>query len=290
MPEKKIAFIINPKAGVKKKINIPDFIREHTEKGIDYEIFLWDALDRFSEIEKKIFENKFTIVVAVGGDGTVNRVASMVNNTEISLGILPFGSGNGLARSIGVNMDIKKALKQICSGTIKKVDSALINNKQFFCTAGVGFDAHIGKLFAQTTTRGFKTYFNITRKELFSYIPHDYEITVDGIKKSFEAFLITVGNAGQWGNNVFICPPAKMDDGLLHVTVLKKFPKTKIISIVGKLFRRKIHTSDYVEILCGKTISIRRKESGAAHYDGEPETMDEEIQIEIKPGTLKVIS
>ncbi len=287
---RRIAFIINPKAGVKKKMDIPAFIAEHISSACTYEIFLWDKVEAFNEIDQKIKAGNFDVAVAVGGDGTVNRVAAMVNGTEMALGVLPFGSGNGLARTVGVSMDIRTALQQVCSGSIKKVDSATINGIPFFCTAGTGFDAHIGKLFAQSQKRGFNTYFKITTRELFSYQPKQYELTIDGVKKNFEAFLITVCNAGQWGNDVFICPDASITDGLLHVTVLKKFPKLKMLGIAGKLIRKKINSSAYSEILSGKKITITRPEKDAAHYDGEPAEMDKELVFEIKPESLKVVS
>jgi diacylglycerol kinase (ATP) len=287
---RKIAFIVNPKAGIKKKIHVPEFIRSNISAQADYEIFVWDKLDRIKEIREKIFEKNFSVAVAVGGDGTVNEVAKMVNNTEIALGVLPFGSGNGLARSIGVSMRIEEALKQIENGTVKVVDSGLINGKPFFCTAGIGFDAHIGRLFSESKTRGFKTYFKITSREFFSYKPLRYEISVDGKTQSYEAFLITVGNAGQWGNDVFICPEAVMDDGILHLTVLENFPKYKIPGIVRKLFGKKIHNSAHAKILSGREIIIRREKEGAAHYDGEPDVMGKEIKISIVPKSLKVIS
>lgn len=271
-------------------MDVPAFIRDTISAGADYEIFLWDRIDKIAEIKQEVFAKKFDVAVAVGGDGTVNEVAKMVNHSEIALGVLPFGSGNGLARSVGVSMDIKIALSQIENGKIRVYDSGLINGKEFFCTAGIGFDAHIGKLFAESKTRGFGTYISITTKQFFNYEPQHYTITVDGKTTEHNAFLITIGNAGQWGNDVFICPQAKMDDGILHVTVLEAFPKIKIPGIAGKLFKKTIHNSPHSTILSGKEITILRGAEGPVHYDGEPDVMGKELNIKIVPASLRVIS
>src|ERR1700741_5624947 len=154
----KIAFIINPKAGVKKKIDLEKFIRDNFAAPIPFDLIIWKNKDDFASIKEQILNNGYTIVVACGGDGTVNQVAAVVVNTNIALGILPLGSGNGLARSNSIPMDLKRALNVIGSAKSRKIDSGTINDVPFFCTAGVGFDALIADKFASSTKRGFKTY------------------------------------------------------------------------------------------------------------------------------------
>lgn len=285
----KVAFIINPKAGVKKKMDVPAFIEEHFPKSISKEIIVWKNKDDFDSIKQHVLTGGFTIVVAVGGDGTVNQVAAALNNTTIALGILPFGSGNGLARSIGVSMDIKEALRQIEGGKTNTIDSGTINNIPFFCTSGIGFDAHIGNLFATNTKRGFSSYFKIIRKELFSYKPKTYELNIDGRIIKREAFLITFANAGQYGNNFYIAPLADMRDGILHISVVKPFSLFMAPSLAYKAFRKKIHFSRYVETFEGKEISIKITEPSPIHFDGEPTEVKEDITVKIKGNTLKVI-
>src|ERR1700741_5030256 len=218
--EKKVVFIVNPNAGAKKKINIPQLINSHFSKDIPSEILTWDVKNDFSKISERIFAGNFTIAVAVGGDGTVNEVAKTVNHSEIALGIIPFGSGNGLARSLGIPMNALAAIKRLENGSVRTIDSGLINGKPFFCTSGMGFDAHIGSLFATSTTRGLWTYAKITTKELFGYKPLEYKITHSGGTFTRKAFLITFANAGQYGNDFYISPQASTTDGLLHIVVL----------------------------------------------------------------------
>ena len=168
----KIAFVINPNAGTKRKLNIIEFIKCNFSNNVAYDFIVWKNKDDFESVKDQILKGKYTIVVACGGDGTVNQVASVIINTSIALGILPLGSGNGLARSNKIPLDLKKALHLIYVGQSKKIDSAIINHNYFFCTAGIGFDAHIANQFALSTKRGFITYFSTTVKEFFGYKPN----------------------------------------------------------------------------------------------------------------------
>ena len=288
--EKKVVFIVNPKAGVKKKIDIPKLISDNFTAAIPFEILVWKDKNGFEEIKEKIFAGNFTVAVAVGGDGTVNEVAKTVNHTGVALGVIPFGSGNGLARSIGVPMDAIAAIRRIENGTIKTVDSGLINGKPFFCTSGMGFDAHIGSLFAASTKRGFRTYAKITIKELFNYKPQEYKISWNGQSITRKAFLLTFANAGQYGNDFFITPQADMSDGILHVTVLKPFPFVSAPFLVRKIFKKKAHLSRYIETLSGTEFTVERSTAGAIHFDGEPDQAGDLVRISVVPQSLKVIS
>jgi diacylglycerol kinase (ATP) len=286
---KKTAFVINPNAGVKKKIDIQAFITEHFPKHIHFDFIIWDNKDDFESIKQQILRNNYSTVVACGGDGTVNQVASVVVNTSMSIGILPLGSGNGLARSNKIPMDLKQALAVIAKGAVRKMDSALINGIPYFCTAGVGFDALIANCFATSTKRGFATYINTTIKEFFNYKPNHYAITVDGVKTNVDAFLITIANAGQWGNNVYIAPSAKLDDGLLRVSILKPFSKRSIPSIGLKLFLKKIDTAKNFMALVGKKIEIEFDNELPVHFDGEPILVKNKLNIGVVPLSLNVV-
>ena len=285
----KIAFVINPNAGVKKKINIQNFIIEHFQKDIPYDFLIWEDKNDFETIKQQIVKNNYSIVVACGGDGTVNQVSSVVVNTPIALGILPLGSGNGLARSNKIPMDLKQALAVIAKGAVRKMDSALINGIPYFCTAGVGFDALIANCFATSTKRGFATYINTTIKEFFNYKSNHYSILVDGVKTNVDAFLITIANAGQWGNDVYIAPGAKLDDGLLRVSILKPFSKRSIPAIGLKLFFKKIDTSNHFMALVGKKIEIEFNNELPVHFDGEPILVKNKLNIEVVPLSLNVV-
>jgi diacylglycerol kinase family enzyme len=152
---RKIAFVINPNAGVKKKIDIIQFIKANFDSSIQHDYIVWKNKDDFESVKLQILSGNYTCAVACGGDGTVNQVASCILDTNIALGILPLGSGNGLARTNGIKINLHKALKQIEQGKTKSIDAASINNIPYFCTAGIGFDALIANLFASNKTRGF---------------------------------------------------------------------------------------------------------------------------------------
>ena len=284
-----IAFIINPNAGVKRKINIQAFITTHFPKDLPFDIIIWDDKNNFDPIKKQITANHYSIVVACGGDGTVNKVASVVVNTTMALGILPLGSGNGLARSNKIPMNLKQALEVITKGSVHKMDSALINGIPYFCTAGVGFDALIANCFATSTKRGFSTYISTTFKEFFNYKTNEYIISVDGIKTTIQAFLITIANAGQWGNDVYIAPGAKINDGLLRVSILKPFSKRAIPLIGIKLFLKQIDTSKSFMALVGKKIEIIFNKELPVHFDGEPILVKDKLTIEVVPLSLNVV-
>ncbi len=287
--ETKYAFVINPNAGVKKKLNIESFIASHFPKKIPYDIIIWEEADDISPIIQQIKNNDYQYVIACGGDGTVNMVSALVVNTNISLGILPLGSGNGLARSNGIPMDLVKALDVIVKGKTVLIDSGKINSHPFFCTAGIGFDALIAHKFAESTERGFVTYFKTSVKEFINYKPINYSITVDGNKIETPAFLITVANAGQWGNDVYIAPAAKLNDGLFHLSILKPFPFLTFPIFGIKLFSKKVHTFKYLESIIGKKIVIEFENELPAHYDGEPLLAKGKVSIEMFPLSLNII-
>jgi len=286
---KKIAFVINPNAGVKKKINIIEFIKEHFPKTIAYDFIVWKNKDDFESVKQQILSGNYNIVVACGGDGTVNQVSSVVAHTTMALGIFPLGSGNGLARSNRIPLDLKQALQIIERGTTKQIDGATINGNPFFCTAGIGFDAHIANEFAASTKRGFVTYFTTTIKEFFSYSPSLYKITIDGKIIETNAFLITVANAGQWGNDVYIAPEAELSDGILNVSILKPFSNFAIPMIGIKLFSKKIHTSINLISEKGKNIDIEFKGELPVHFDGEPIRVSNKLSITIMPLALHIV-
>lgn len=286
---KKVAFIINPKAGVKKKIDLQQFIRDNFSKSIPFDIILWENKDDFESIKKRIHEGGYTIAVACGGDGTVNQVAAAVKQTPVALGILPLGSGNGLARTLRIPMDLKKALKTIETASIRLIDGGTINGHSFFCTCGVGFDAHIAGRFASSTKRGFWTYFKITMGEFFSYKPKQYTIQADDVRVTTPAFLITVANAGQWGNDVYIAPKAKIDDGIFHVSILKPFSNLTLPGLGLKIMNKRVHKSPSLQTLKGKNITISFDGVLPVHFDGEPTEFKDVIQVDVVPGALKVV-
>lgn len=289
MSRKKIAFVINPKSGSDKKTDRVALIKSMLSKSYDAEIIPWMKVSDRDEIFRRVTSEGFDIAVAVGGDGTVSQLANALAGTNVALGIIPFGSGNGLARHLGIPMDKKEAMKLIETGVIKKIDRGIINGHSFFCTAGVGFDARIGKLFAESTKRGFWTYGKMTVSEFRSYKPEKYTIDIDGKKMERTAFLMTIANAGQYGNNAWIAPHANAMDGILHFSVLLPFRWWNMAGIARKMFGKKLDKSKFLESYSGKKITITRNSAGAAHYDGEPDVMENVLTATIEPAALNVL-
>lgn len=287
---RKLLFVVNPRSGKRNSGKIIDIIHKTLSGKINYEIGLWTNIEEFNILAEKLDSGKFTEAIAVGGDGSVNLVAKTILNTSLVLGIVPTGSGNGLARSLGINIDTEKALHQILEGKIDTIDSGELNGHSFFCTSGVGFDAHIGNLFANLPKRGLKTYIKLIRKELFSYKPQEYTVLVNGIEIKKTAFFITVANAGQFGNNFYMAPGAKVNDGLFHVVIVKPFKLLPGLLMLLKIILKKAHTSRYIETLSCNELTIKRETEGSVHFDGEPFTMGKELNYRLVPLSLQVIT
>lgn len=284
----RLAIIYNPRSGKRTGKDLTAvFAKEFSLSA--HQIFIWDKEVTFEELENLILGGKFSHVIAAGGDGTVNRVAKFALQNELILGIIPLGSGNGLARSLAINLDTVAACKQIISGQIKTIDCGRLNNHYFFCTAGVGFDAHVGKVFSSNQKRGFWTYFKIVLKEIFLYKPKLYTIKSKNGEVALEAFLITVANAGQWGNNVYIAPQAKLDDGKLDLIAIKKFSLYSIPNIVFYLANKKINLSKHAFVLYGDSFIIETEEVVNFHCDGEPIAGEKSLEFRIDSRKLKVV-
>lgn len=286
---KRVAFVVNPNSGAKRRENIITLISKNLSDKTPYDILVWEHANNFEYIRQQITSGKYSIVVAVGGDGTVNAVAKNLINTGIAMGIIPRGSGNGLARTLGIPMNTVEAIKRIESGTIRTIDNGFINGKAFFCTAGIGFDAHIGSLFAGNKKRGLSSYVQIILKQFFSYKPKEYVIEFNDETIKIKAFLLTFANAGQYGNDFYIAPQAKMDDGLLHLVVLKPIKLLSVCYLIVKILTRKAHQSKNILTFTSKNIKVKNLATEAIHFDGEPDIIENEIEVNINQASLKVL-
>ncbi len=286
---RKILFIVNPNAGKRISDHIISTIRNEFPENIYYQIAVWKDKDHFEEISELLLTQGYTDAVAVGGDGTVNHVAKTILNTQIRLGIVPIGSGNGLARSLGLSMNIKEVIQQIIEGRSCTIDHGKVNGIPFFCTSGIGFDAHIGDLFSKMTKRGLQGYVKITFRELFKYRAKSYSLEFNGTNIQRKAFLITVANAGQYGNDFYIAPEASMQDGLFHVAILKPFNFINVFGILTKILVKKAHLSRNIETFVTNKIKITRENKDSIHFDGEPAFEGKEVVFENYPASLHVI-
>lgn len=286
---RKLLFIVNPNAGKKISEQIIATIREEFPENIYYQIVIWKDKNHFEEITSLLKTEGYTDAIAVGGDGTVNQVAKTIVNTNIALGIVPVGSGNGLARTLGLSMKIKEVVKQIAEGKTALIDCGIVNKRFFFCTSGIGFDAHIGNLFATSEKRGLQSYVKITVRELLRYRAKNYMLSFNGQTIQRKAFLITVANAGQYGNDFYIAPQADLQDGKFHVAILKPFNPINVFGILVKILRRKAHLNRNIETYVTDKITITRNEKDSIHFDGEPAFEEKEVLFENKPKALRVI-
>lgn len=286
-----ILFIINPISGGKSKRNFPTLIDKYLDHTKFNSTFVFtERVSHASELAVAAVNAGIEIVVAVGGDGTINEVASSLVDTACKMGIIPCGSGNGLARSLGIPLNKKEALVKLNSFKIVQIDSGSINGKKFFNMAGVGFDAHISKMFAKSITRGITGYVKTTLQELSTYQAQHYDIYIDGMLYQREAFMISIANSSQFGNNAHISPFACLKDGLLDICIIKPFPLYSFPLMGIQMFSKTAHRSKFVEIIKGKEIKIGRKFAAPVHLDGEPEIMDAELKIIIKPLSLTVLN
>lgn len=287
--KRKALFIINPIAGGKKKDGVPDLIDQNLDKNIfDYNIIFTDGVAHAQQIAAEA-AGKFDIVAAVGGDGTVNEISSAIVGSSTALGVVPFGSGNGLARFLGIPMNTAASIRELSNYKVETIDSGQMNGQPFFNMAGMGFDAHIAEVFSHGKKRGFLTYIKSTMQEILSYKPEKYKLNIDGKVYEREAFIISIANSSQWGNNVHIAPRASVQDGLFDVCIIKQFPAWRLPEIGTRLMLKTIEASKYIEIIKGKNIQVSRQSAGAIHLDGEPQVMSADLQINIVPNSLKVI-
>ena len=289
--KEKILFLINPISGTKHKENLPGIINKQTDTTrFDIEIIITRYKGEATEIVSEKLKENYRYFVAVGGDGTVNEIAKALINTPGILGILPVGSGNGLARHLQIPLQPKEAIKIINKQKFQAIDCGLINNTPFFCTCGVGFDALIGEKFAQCKGRGLINYVKTTIFEYFNYKPETYQITIDHKRKmNVPAFLITFANGSQYGNNAYIAPNADICDGQLDMCILSPFKLYKAPEIGIRLFAKNIDRSSLMHIVKASNILLERANEGVIHFDGEPCRMGKKLEISLINKGLNVI-
>lgn len=289
--KKHITFIVNPISGTQEKEQIIALINEYLD--IDkytFQIIYTQYAGHAEEIAAQCAEDSHFAVVAVGGDGTVNEVARALTHTHTALGIIPCGSGNGLARHLQISMQPRKAIEAINEGIIERIDYGTINRRKFFCTCGVGFDAFVSLKFAEAGKRGLNTYIEQSLNASLNYKPETYKLTIDGNETEiYQAFLIACGNAAQYGNNAYIAPKATLTDGLLDVTILNPFTPLDVPSLALQLFTKTIDQNSHIKTFRCKTINIRREKPGVVHYDGDPVMMGANLKVTIHHAGLHVI-
>ena len=289
--KKKITFIINPISGTHSKDEIPKAIEAVLDQAqFDAELCFTEYAGHASEIAKACVDKGQDIVVAVGGDGTVNEVARSLTHTQTALAIVPCGSGNGLARHLCLPMDVKKAIETINACKSEAFDYGVINDLPFFCTCGMGFDAFISLKFAEAGKRGPITYVENVLKEGLKYKPETYEVSDDTGARKYKAFLIACANASQYGNNAYIAPGATMKDGEMDVVIMEPFNALDAPQIAADLFMKTFGNNSKIKTFRAKQIHIHRKEPGAIHFDGDPLMTEADIDVHIEHNGIRILT
>lgn len=285
-----MVFIMNPISGTSSKAGIPEIIANTLDtNAFDYEIRLTEHAGHAFELATQAKDAGIDIVVAVGGDGTVNEVARAIVHSQTALGIIPCGSGNGLARHLMLPMHIKKAIEIINQCKVHELDYGIINGHPFFCTCGMGFDAFVSMKFAEAGKRGPITYAENILKEGMKYEPETYDIIDENGTTQYKAFLISCANASQYGNNAYIAPQASMSDGLMDVIIMEPFDILEAPQISIEMFNKTLDKNSKIKTFKTKKLHIHRSKPGVIHYDGDPVMTGEDIDVELKEKGIKII-
>ena len=289
--KKKLVAIVNPFSGTSSKRRVPAIIEKTLDHDrFDVEIIVVGPNDRVSDLAREAAARGVYGVVAVGGDGTVNGAATALKDTGVALGVVPCGSGNGLARHLGLPLSIKKSLEVINRDVVEEYDYCKVNDKTFVCTCGMGFDAAVAYNFAAKSTRGALTYVRTALQVYVNFKPSHYVLELDGKRIEEDAFVIACANAAQYGNNAYIAPRASMQDGLIDITVLHPFRRIESPILGLALFTRRIDRNTHATTYRTRRVVITRENEGPMHLDGEPMTMPAVLDVSCHPGGMRIFS
>lgn len=291
MKKLKVCVIINPVSGTGSKRNIPEEVAQALDPRI-FNVFIriTGYPGHATEIAKHAVKKDYKYVITAGGDGTVNEVARALVDTDCILGIIPFGSGNGLARDLQIPMDAKKAIEIILDGHIRTIDYGIANKHIFFCTCGVGFDAFVSERFAEEKQRGPLGYIRNIVEGVVDFKSEEYEITHDESTLTERAFVVTCANASQYGNEAYIAPDADMEDGKMNLSILKPINALEMPQTTLQLFTKNIEKNNKLLHFLSKEAIIKRAHSGLMHVDGESIKTGKRIHVKIVHKGLKVLA
>ena len=292
-------YLVNPISGTTKKDLLVKNIQKQTAaQGIAYEVAYTSATGNYTLHKEKIIDEHFTDIVIVGGDGTVNQIVNNFRDIpDLQFGIIPLGSGNGLAYAANIPKKPLQALKLIFDGTSKFTDAFTINNHFSCMLSGIGFDAKVAHDFAAKASRGLFTYTQQSLINFFKAQPYQFEILIDGFSFFTDAYFISIANSNQFGNNVTIAPQASLHDGLLDIVVVQKMHKARLPFAVLQQIRGNNKLQQLVEDMSQKNIlyfqssciTIRNLKHAPFHIDGEPVKTSEEFKATIIKDCFKLI-
>lgn len=291
MSKKSLHFIINPISGTGKQNAIEEKIAQEIDASIfETCVHFTKNKEHATEIAKRLVEQNVSVIVAVGGDGTVNEVAKSLVNSSSVLGIIPTGSGNGLARHLSIPQNVSKALRLINTLNTKYIDSCTANDQFFMNVSGIGYDAHISHCFAKERKRGMNTYVKLILSEWWTYSVKNYIISVNNTEVfKGEAVQVSFANGTQFGNNVIVSPQSIDNDGEIELCILKPFNFYEIPQLLLALATRRFHLHKRMQIIkCSSAIIHTRDPK--SHLDGEPKDLGNKIEIKVLPKSIKIIT
>ncbi|MET3540207.1 YegS/Rv2252/BmrU family lipid kinase [Pontibacter aydingkolensis] len=285
-----VRFIINPTSGTKSRIDVADRIEQllnHSK--YKHEVVYTDYAGHAPKLAKEAADKGYDMVVAVGGDGTVNEVARGLLYSETALGVLPKGSGNGLARHLKIPMGLDAAIKTLNNGHIITIDSCSINDHPFFTTAGIGFDAYISSVFAGNKKRGLKTYVELVMKEVMNYKHMPVKAKINDNAFETDCYVMAFANAAQYGNNAYIAPLADIEDGLLDVCLVRKLDLVKALHLSYCMLTKQLANADSAEYFKTTHVKVNTDTPIMYHADGEFIGEATEFDVHINPLSLRVL-
>lgn len=285
-----IVFIVNPRSGVERQKEIGSAIEAHLDASkYSFEVIATQFARHGTELARKAAEEGAYAVVAVGGDGSVNDIIHGLQGTDTLLGIIPRGSGNGMARTLGIPLAVDEAMKVINAGKERRIDIGLANDRLFVSNAGVAFDALISRKFAKSTRRGLAVYSWLVTRYMWTYRPAVFDITIDGKKISEKAFMVNVANGTQFGYNFRIAPMADCSDGLMDVIIIRRFPKIMGGLIALRAMTGTITGSPFVRHYTGKHVTISSPGLRLMQTDGDAHECTAPIEFSVSPGAQRIL-
>lgn len=286
----KVLFIVNKYSGAGFQAAVEGKMLDVCERNqVACTIEFTQGRGHATTLARQAIADGFTKVVAVGGDGTVNEVAQGLLHSPVSMGIIPKGSGNGLARHLGIPLNTTRALTYLFSSQVIAMDTFRMNGKLSLNVSGIGFDGHIANLFGANKKRGLQNYARLSLNEFIQFQEFDAQISMGENILNRKGFVIAIANSSQYGNNARIAPAASVCDELLHISILKKIPPYRL-DLVYSLFSGTIHRSAYCEILEARDLVIQLHSPVSFHIDGEPCGKADRFVIEMIPASLRVLA
>jgi diacylglycerol kinase (ATP) len=241
------------------------------------------------KLRELFYDEKPDVIVAAGGDGTVNLCGNVVAGTSTPIAIIPVGSTNGLAKELNIPLTTTAALNLLITGRAKSIDTLALNGRLSFHISDLGFNARILKRVSKSSVRGRIFYFLYSLNEFFRYKPSKYEVTTPDRYFKGKALMIIITNSRGFGYNLIINPGGIIDDGIFEICIIKRFPRIHVFKMLYRVYSKTIHKSRYAKIIKATRATILNLKSEEVHIDGEPVEMEEKISVEINPGSLNIL-